>query len=72
MVVKRISEIQGEKKRFLEDLLGQRPSDDEEVYIVILAGDERHHSSSAADRETSDDSSVSKNSRRCHWQSITI
>lgn len=40
MVVRQISDIQGPRKQFLEELLGQRLGDDEQVYILVYAGQE--------------------------------
>jgi hypothetical protein len=40
MVVRQVCDLQGPKKQFFEELLGQPLADDQEVYIMVYAGQE--------------------------------
>jgi hypothetical protein len=39
MVVRQVSDIQGDRKQFLEELLGQRLNENEQVYIMVCTGE---------------------------------
>jgi hypothetical protein len=39
MVVRQVNDIQGDRKQFLEELLGQRLAENEQVYIMVCAAE---------------------------------
>jgi hypothetical protein len=66
MVVRQVNDIQGDRKQFLEELLGQPLAENEQVYIMVCAGDSTEEACApdAGEAEHGGGWSAAKNERR--------
>lgn len=65
MVVRQVCDLQGPKRQFLEDLLGQPLAEDEQVYIMVYPGREMDARNQSPWQSQADSGwTTAKNSRR--------
>jgi len=66
MVVREVNDIQGDRKQFLEELLGQRLAENEHVYIMVCAAESMDEACApdSGEAEHRESWSAAKNERR--------